>query len=73
MSLLPLVSISVLTVKDNFVRWVVQSEEIFQTIPQWAQFSQGQQRGILSAHVRAILEQLNPAAIVYTWARSGGF
>ena len=29
-------------------------------------FNLVQQRGILSAHVRAILEQLNPTAIVYT-------
>ena len=28
-------------VKDNFVRQLVQSEEIFQNIPEWAQFSQG--------------------------------
>ena len=28
-------------VKDNFVPQLVQSEEIFQNIPEWAQFSQG--------------------------------
>ena len=39
----------------------------------WPRRFDAQQRCILSAHVRAILEQLNPAAIVYTWARSGGF
>ena len=43
-SFLPLVMSSVLTVKDNFVRWLVQSEESFQTIPEWAQFSQGHWR-----------------------------
>ena len=43
-SFLPLVTSSVLIVKDNFVRWLVQSEEIFQTIPEWTQFSQGHQR-----------------------------
>ena len=31
-------------VKDKFVCWLVQSEEIFQTIPEWPQFSQGHQR-----------------------------
>ena len=28
-------------VRDDFVRKLVQSEEIFQSIPEWAQFSQG--------------------------------
>ena len=41
-SLFLLVTLSVLTVKDNFVRWLVQSEEIFQTVSEWAQFGQGQ-------------------------------
>ena len=31
---------TVFTVKDNFVSYLVQEEEIFQTIPEWAQFSQ---------------------------------
>ena len=31
-------------VKDNFVRQLGQSEEIFQTIPERAQFSQGHQK-----------------------------
>ena len=31
-------------VKDNFVRQLVQSEEIFRTLPDWAQFSQGPRR-----------------------------
>ena len=43
-SFLPLVTSSALIVKDNFVHWLVQSEEIFQTIPEGAQFSQGHQR-----------------------------
>ena len=40
-SLLLLVMSSVLMVRDDFVRKLVQSEEIFQSIPEWAQFSQG--------------------------------
>ena len=40
-SLLPLVTSSVLMIKDNFVRLRVQSEEIFQTIRERAQSSQG--------------------------------
>ena len=35
---------SVVMVKDNFVRQLVQSKQIFQTIPEWAQFSQGHRR-----------------------------
>ena len=50
-SFLPLVTSSVLIVKDNFVRWLVQSEEIFQTIPEWAQSSQGHQRKTGKNHV----------------------
>ena len=30
--------------QDNFVHQLVQSEAIFQTIPEWAQFSQGHRR-----------------------------
>ena len=30
--------------QDNFVFWLVQSEETFQTIPEWAQISQGHRR-----------------------------
>ena len=39
-SLLPLVMSLVLMVKDHFVYYCVQSEGIFQTIPEWAKFSQ---------------------------------
>ena len=35
---------SVLVVMDNLVRRLVQSEEIFQTTPECAQFSQGHQK-----------------------------
>ena len=31
-------------VEDNFVRQLKQSEEIFQTTPEWAQFGQGHLR-----------------------------
>ena len=31
-------------VNDTFVRYFVQIEEIFQTIPEWTQFSQGHRR-----------------------------
>ena len=43
-SLLLLVTSSVLMVKDNFVCYLVQSEEIFQIIPEWTQLSQGQKK-----------------------------
>ena len=43
-SLLPLMTSSVLVVMDNLVRRLVQSEEIFQTTPECAQFSQGHQK-----------------------------
>ena len=43
-SLLPLVTSSVLVVKDNVACLLGQSEEIFQIIPEWAQFSQGHRR-----------------------------
>lgn len=39
--LLLLVMSSVLMVRDDFVRKLVQSLEIFQSIPEWARFSQG--------------------------------
>ena len=35
---------SVSMVKDNFVGQLAQSEEIFQTIPEWSQFSPGHPR-----------------------------
>ena len=35
---------SVSMVKDNFVSQLVQSEEIFQTIPEWSPFTQGDPR-----------------------------
>ena len=43
-SLLLLVTASVLTVKNNFIHLLVQGEEIFQTIPEWARFSRGDRR-----------------------------
>ena len=43
-SLLLLVTTSVLTVKNNFIHLLVQGEEIFQTIPEWARFSRGDRR-----------------------------
>ena len=38
-------------VKVNLVCQLVQSEEIFQTIPECAQFSQGHQRKMQKNHV----------------------
>ena len=43
-SLLLLVTSSILMVKDIFVCYLVQSEEIFQIIPEWTQLSQGQKK-----------------------------